>query len=459
MRFKEALIFAKLEQDARIAEAKKLIQETIDDYRKLLTTVKPSVSALEKEYEMLLQKFSEERGGPTWFPYLGSGIGNGVLVELCDGSVKYDFITGIGVHSFGHSHPQLIAAAIDAAIANTAMQGHLQQNRDTVQLTELLLRISRMDHCFLTTSGAMANENALKIAFQKKFPATRILAFEKCFAGRTLVTAQISDKPSFREGLPCTVAVDYIPFYDPQYPEESTKRALQILKGHLMRYPKQHAVMCCELVLGEAGFYPGSKEFFIQIMTLLKDSGIAIFVDEVQTFGRTLEPFAFHYFGLEDYVDIVSIGKMSQVCATIFKKEYKPQPGLLSQTFTGSTAAIHCGKFIIESLIQEGFYGAEGRIAKLHQYFVQHLESMHKRHPEYICGPYGLGGMIAFTPYDGETKKVIQYVQKLFKAGVMSFIAGNQPTRVRFLMPIGSVTFEDIDHVCQLIEQTLVEFE
>jgi 4-aminobutyrate aminotransferase-like enzyme len=52
-----------------------------------------------------LQEFAADRGGKLFYDYIGSGIGNGPLVELADGSVKYDFITGIGVHYFGHSHP------------------------------------------------------------------------------------------------------------------------------------------------------------------------------------------------------------------------------------------------------------------------------------------------------------------------------------------------------------------
>ena len=79
----------------------------------------------------------------------------------------------------------------------------------------------------------MANENALKIAFQKNAPATRLLAFDRCFAGRSLIFSQVTDKPVFREGLPLNQAVDYIPFYDPERPEESTREAVLALKKPL----------------------------------------------------------------------------------------------------------------------------------------------------------------------------------------------------------------------------------
>jgi acetylornithine/N-succinyldiaminopimelate aminotransferase len=453
----EKLIAAALEMDPRIHRAKQLIHEAVADHKKKITGVKPPQHELKTSYEAILSRFSEERGGKTWFPYLGSGVGNGALVELLDGSVKYDFITGIGVHSFGHSYLPFVEATVEASLSNTVMQGHLQQNMDSVQLTDLLIQLSKLQHCFLSTSGVMANENGLKIAFQKRAPATRVLSFEKCFMGRTLATSQITDKPSFRDGLPPTLVVDYVPFYDAARPQESTKEALDALQRHLNHYPHQHAVMCFELVLGEGGFYPGSREFFTQIMTVLKEKEIAILVDEVQTFGRTPELFAFQYFGLEQFVDIVTIGKMSQVCATLFKHEYQPRPGLLSQTFTGSSASIRCGKILIETLVKGGFYGPSGKITQLHHHFIKRLEAMHEKYPHAVNGPYGIGGMIAFTPFDGEEKRVTKFVHDLFHTGVMGFIAGTNPTRIRFLMPIGVVTFDDIDNVCSIIETVITQ--
>ena len=446
-----------LKQDPRIAEAKKLILQAVSDHRKKLTGVRPPNPGLKVNYEELLKKFASYRGGKLWFPYLGSGIGNGALVELLDGSVKYDFISGIGPHYLGHSHLELISSSIDAAIGDTIMQGHLQQNGEVVEVTEILLKLSGMDHCFLTTTGVMANENALKIAFQKKFPANRVLAFERCFVGRTLSLSQITDKPAFREGLPVNLHVDYIPYYDPAKPEESTEKAVTTLKKALSRYPKEHAVMIFELVQGEGGFYSGTKEFFVGLMKILKEHGIAIFADEVQTFGRTTELFAYHHFGLQDYVDLVSIGKLSQVCATLYKKEFVPRAGLLSQTFSGSTSAIHACKVIINTLVNGGYFGPKGMIVELHDYLAAKLQDISKRHPDLIRGPFGIGAMLAFTPYDGESQRVTKFVHDLFEAGVLSFVAGSHPTRVRFLIPVGAVTKHDIDEVAKIVEKTLIE--
>lgn len=451
------LVAAKLNSDAKIKAAKQSIIQTVEEYRRQLTTVRPPCSDLVHSYEELLESFAECRGAKLYFPFIGSGMGNGTLVELLDGSVKYDMISGIGSHFWGHHHPDILRIGLDAALADTIMQGHLQQNVDSVEISILLQKVSGLDHCFLCSSGAMANENALKLAFQKKHPATRILAFEKCFMGRTLAGSQITDKPSFREGLPLNMHVDYLPFYREDFPEESTAETVNTLKKLLARYPGQYAAICLELVQGEAGFFPGSKKFFESVLEIIKEHQIAVVIDEIQTFGRTPELFAFQYFGLERYVDIVTIGKLSQVCATLFRKEYKPRPGLLSQTFTSSTSAIRAGRFIIQSLTEGNYYGSRGIIARVHEHFVANLREIEKRHPDLLSGPYGIGAMIAFTPFSGDFNRVTDFIHRLFKAGVIGFIAGSKPTRARFLVPIGAVTSEDIDEVTKIVEKVLVE--
>jgi len=456
------LIADQFSSDPRVLKAKKALLDILSEHQAAFTGVVGPDPDLRIPYDELLKQFGEIRGGALFYSYLGSGVGKGPLVELADGSVKYDFISGIGVHHWGHSHPDLVAACLDAALRDTVMQGNLQQDRESAELAKTLLAAANMKganlkHCFFTTSGAMANENALKIIFQKRYPADRLLAFEGCFMGRTLALAQITDKPAYREGLPPTLSVDYLPFFDPRQPEESKKRAVDRLKRVLERYPGRHAAMALELVQGEGGFNPGETDFFRAIMEVLKESGPAVLVDEIQTFGRTTELFAFQHYGLDELVDVVTIGKLSQVCATFFREDFKPRPGLLSQTFTGSSSMIAAARVIVRGLLEEDFFGPDGRISRFHDHFVERLRQIDGRHPGLISGPFGIGAMIAFTPFGGDPEKVKRFIHALFDAGVVSFYAGSEPTRVRFLIPVGAVTFEDIDAVASIVESTLVK--
>ena len=433
-------------------QAKRLILELIEREKDSLNAPQKADPHKKESYELLILRIKELRGMGLYYPYLGSGRGNGLFVELADGSCKYDLICGIGVHFFGHAHPEIISSCFDAATSDTVMQGNLQQNVDSVELMQQIAKAAKMQHVFLSTSGAMANENALKIIFQKTFPAHRIIAFEGCFAGRTLALSQVTDKPQFREGLPETVAVDYIPFYDPQHPEESTKTCLHVLNEHLKRHPKEYAVLFLELVQGERGFYSGSKAFFQAIINCAKAHGLAVIADEVQTFARTEELFAFHHFELEG-IDLVTIGKIAQLGATLWNDEFNPKQGLLSQTFTASTSSIHASQWIFDALMQGNFYGKNGKNAKLHAAFMHRLEKL-KPH---IQGPFGIGSMIAFTPFNGEKAVAEKCAHKLFDNGVISFIAGSNPTRIRFLLPAGIMNLSDVDPIMDIVEKTIME--
>jgi acetylornithine aminotransferase len=451
-----------LRNDPRLEQAKKLILEAVAEHQQTLVSVRPPSPELAVEYEQMLNEFGAIRGGNIFFPYLGSGIGNGPFVELADGSVKLDMITGIGVHGYGHSHPRLIEAGIDAAVSDTVMQGNLQQNTNSCDISKLLVDTAcesgaELDHCFLTTSGAMANENSLKMAFQKNHPANRVVAFTHCFAGRTLGLAQVTDKAKYRVGLPDTISVDYIPFFNHESPEKSTAYAVRRLKHHIERHPGKHAALWLELVQGEGGYYEGDAEFFKALIEVARENNIAVIADEVQTFCRTTRPFAFQHFGLDKLVDVVTIGKISQVCATLFTDPYKPKPGLISQTFTGSTFAITAAHSIVSGLIENGNFGVDGKNVKLHACFAAGLQAIGKKHPGSISGPHGVGGMVAFTPFDGSAEVASDMVKRLYHAGLMSFMAGGNPSRVRFLMPLGCTEESHIDMACSIIENVVVE--
>jgi 4-aminobutyrate aminotransferase-like enzyme len=454
----ENLIADALLSDPLFLETKEKLLQIVEKHRQQIQAVKPAEGKFKAGYEETLHLFQAHKGSPLFYPFLSSGLGNGALVELADGSVKYDLISGIGVH-WGHAHPKIVEAALEAAVQDIAMQGHLMQNRQVAELTAQLCELTGLDHCFLSSSGSMANENGLKLAFHRKPAATRILAFEHCFMGQTIALSQITDHPSYREGLPSFLHVDYVPFYDWRDPSRSSARALTTLNNHLQRFPKQHACMCFELVLGAGGNYPGKKEFFQPLMRLLKEREIAILIDEVQTFGRSDHLFAFQHFGLEEYADIVTCGKLLHACATCYREGFRPPVSYLSQTVAVSTASVFISLAILKSLTQEGYLGAEGKNMQLRNHFVSHLNRLAENYPKLLTGPFGHGLMIAITPFQGVKKRVAQFAKALFEAGVIAFIAGENPTRLRFLLPAGSITFKDLDSVAQILEEVLIKNE
>jgi acetylornithine aminotransferase len=452
-----------LRGDPRIAEARRLIAEALSDHAAGLTDVRPVQGERQAGYQELLERLTSVRGGPPIWPYLSSGIGQGPYVELADGSVKLDFICGIGVHGCGHSHQAMVQAAIDAALEDTVMQGNLQQHPPSIAMGERLISLARqggakLDHCLLSTSGAMANENALKIAFHHKSPADRILAFDNAFAGRTLATATLTDKAAYRTGLPLAINVDYLPFRDPHHPERSQRWAVDELHRLLRRYPGRHAAFWAEPVAGEGGYYEGSREFFQALCGPLREAEIPIIFDEVQTFSRTSRPFAFQHFGLDEFADIVTVGKITQVCATLYGEAFKPTAPILSQTFTGSSSSIATGLVMLDQLESQNCFGDDGENVRRANHFHAGLQQLCDKHPGLIHGPFGTGMMVAFTPGDGSPEQAKTLMMTMYECGILGFICGANPTRIRFLPPPAITTTEHLDEALKLLDQSLARF-
>ncbi|TWU01934.1 aminotransferase class III-fold pyridoxal phosphate-dependent enzyme [Neorhodopirellula pilleata] len=449
--------------DPRVAEAKRLLAEAMAEHASHLDVVAPPQKNFADDYQTVIDDYTSVRGGPPLWPYFASGLGNGPYVELADGSVKLDFIGGIGVHGCGHSHPAMLAASIDAAIEDTVMQGNLQQNIPSVRMLQRLTSLASesgapLAHGLLSTSGAMANENALKLAFHKAQPASRILAFDNAFAGRSIALAAITDRPAYRNGIPLAIEVDYLPFLDPKHPERSTRWAVNELKRLLARHPGKYAAFWAEPIAGEGGYYPGSHEFFAALCRPLRDAGVSIIFDEIQSFSRTSRPFAFQHYGLDEFADIVTVGKITQVCATLYRKEFHPTAPILSQTFTGSTSAIRTGLETLDELDRVKCFGAEGANVKRHRYFAEQLETLTQKYPGLISGPFGEGMMIGFTPGNGSLDQAKLLMHILYEIGLLGFLCGASPVRMRFLPPPAITTTSHIDRAIELLDAGLRQF-
>jgi len=406
-------------------------------------------------YGRALKEVARLRGRPLFFPAISGGTGRGARVRLADGSTRLDFISGIGVYGFGHSDPDLLETAVIAAAGDSVFQGHLFPGGEYIALSKALLRHAgpKLKHAWLSVSGAMANENALKLILQKHSPADHIIVFEKNFAGRTLSLAEITDRPGYRDGLPLTGRVLYVPFYDESDPD-STARSLAVLEDHLERFPGRIAGMGFEIVQGEGGFRCAPREFFTALMERCREAGVAVWVDEVQTFARTGELYAFRTLGLEDQVDVVTVGKTLQGSAALFRKAYNPRPGLIAGTYAGSTVGMAVGTRIIERMEQEGYLGPEGRVAVLGGRFERRLASLRKRMPQAVGARSGIGAMQAFVPFDGSQPVVAAIVQEAFEQGLMVFTAGSNPTKIRMLLPLNT-TDEELEAGFTILEQAM----
>lgn len=438
-----------------------------------LVDVRPPQPGLVTSYDELVKAAGDSRGWPLLYPMLGSGAGNGVFVELADGSVKWDLVAGIGVHFFGHSNPTIVRAQLEASLDDTVKHGNLQSGTLPYEFAKRFVKLagrkSPLKYAYLTTSGAMANECALRICMQKRSPGHRVLAFENCFMGRSLVMTSIGDNAAARDGLPVNTAVDYIPFWSDAEAARIGKTkhidaVLRRLDEVVARYPNGHACFVMELVQGEGGFNVPPREFLEELMKACKRYGIPVWDDEIQSFGRTTQMFAFEHYDLGQYVDVFCVGKMTHSCAALWTEEMKPKPGLLSGTFTGSSVDFTVGLTVLDQLENGGFYGENGMFAQHHAAFRAQAEALIAKHPEWFpktdevtSGLGGVGGMMRLTPFGGAKDKIMAAAKAIYAEGAITFWCGHGPYHLRLLPPLPVLKLEHWPRIFEVIERGLAK--
>ena len=384
-----------------------------------------------------LAELASLRGRPAFYPYLGSGVGRGARAMMADGRWLIDLALGIGVHLFGHGDPDLIATAIRAAASDVVMQGNLVFNREYVALMRTLLAHAPagMANCWLSLSGADANENALKLVRQRRDGRAGIIAFRHCFHGRTSAMAAITDRPDFRLGQPSPFPVHYVPFYDRNLADSITD-SLTAVRSIVREHGDSIAAFIVELVQGEAGFVTAPREFFVALFEECHRVGIPIWIDEVQTFARTTELFATDWLGLAEYASVITVGKVFQGSAMLMREGFTPDPGLLSGTYSGATVPMAVAIRIIEKLTTEGFFGPAGKEKQLERSAREHLERLAHNHPGQISAIDGVGAMLAFRLGDGSLKKAQEFIRRCFAAGLALYYGGHDPVCIRMFLPV-----------------------
>lgn len=434
-----------------------LVEQVLAHSRRI-TGVKGPDAALVPGMERLVKSIGETRSRPLYYNYVGSGVGHGAYVELEDGSVKLDLINGIGIHLFGHSHPRIVRATLAGALSDVVHQGNLEPNAEYEEFSARLARIgaknSRLRHVWLSTCGTMANENALKIARQKRKGARMIITFQNAFSGRSTMMAEMTDNTAYKVGLPDYNEVLRVPFYDPKGPKD---RTLNALKEHVAKHGHNVGVFAFEPMLGEGGYRAATHEFYVPLLEFCKEHEIPVWADEIQTFTRTGEFFAFETLGIAKYIDLCTIAKTAQNGATLFTPEFKPDAGLLGGTFSGSTPGLRAGNEILKMLEEEGYMGPNGKIVRLHQDFVGMLNELNETTCKGLLREAGgMGLMVAVTPLDGSKQKQGDLLKTLFKNGLICFGCGHDPYRIRFLVP-AIASAKDLEVAKKIIEKSVLE--
>ena len=225
--------------------------------------------------------------------------GKGSIVKDIDGKEYIDMGTGIGVTAFGYCDDAW-TAAVTAQAAKLQHTSNLYYTEPCARLAKLLCGKTGMKKVFFSNSGAEANECAIKVA--RKYSAQKkgadcytIVTLKQSFHGRTLTTLAATGQDHFHQ--------DFLPL-TPGFVHVEANNIAQLHEA----VNGTTAGIMIEIVQGEGGVNPLSREFVAECARLAKEQDIPLIVDEVQTGnGRTGRLYAYQHFGIMP--DIVSTAK------------------------------------------------------------------------------------------------------------------------------------------------------
>ncbi len=259
--------------------------------------------------------------------------GEGSLVWDDEGKEYIDLNSGIAVNSFGIADKEWIAA-VTAQLGKLQHTSNLYYSDPCAELAEMLCRRTGMKKVFFSNSGAEANECAIKVA--RKYAADKkggeystIVTLKNSFHGRTITTLAATGQDSFH--------TDFLPLTEGfVYAEANNCESLT----ECVKNNKVAAIMF-EVVQGEGGVLPLTKEFVDCIVNLAEENDILIVCDEVQTGnGRTGKLYGYMNYGITP--DVVSTAKGLAgglpIGATLLgeKVEKVLTPGSHGSTFGGN---------------------------------------------------------------------------------------------------------------------------
>ncbi len=372
--------------------------------------------------------------------------GRGMWLTDQAGKRYLDFVQGWAVNCLGHS-PDPVREALAEQSGRLVNPSPAFHNAPSAELAALLTRHSCFDRVFFGSSGAEANESAIKLArkWGRLNPAPagggarhEIVTFENAFHGRTLATMSASGKPGWDT------------MFAPQVPGFPKARLNDLDSVAARVNPRTVAVML-EPVQGEGGVIPASAEFLRALRKFTRDQGLLLIVDEVQTgMGRTGALFCHQAADIEP--DIMTLGKGIgggvPLSAMLCRREVACfEPGDQGGTYTGNPLMAAVGVAVAKAVLAPAFLdGVKERGARLSAA----LGKLSKDHG--LQGERGAGLLRALVLGADAAPAVADAARGLQPLGLL--VNAPKPGVLRF-MPALNVTAAEIDEMAGMLSQAL----
>jgi len=366
--------------------------------------------------------------------------GEGSYIWDKDGKRYLDFIQGWAVNCLGHC-PKVLVDALTAQASTLVNGSPALYNDRMIELAALLTENSCLDKVFFCSTGAEANEGALKMA--RKYGAvnlggaSEVITTWNSFHGRTLAMMSATGKQAwdtmFEPKVPGFTRVEFNDL-------DATRQAVT---------DKTCAIML-EPIQGEGGVIVGDQAYLTGLRALCDEKGILLILDEIQTgVGRAGSLFAYEQYGVEP--DIMTLGKGLgggfPVAATLAKDAVCLfEAGEQGGTYTAQPLAMAAAFAVVSEVIDNAIAAQAARKGDALQAKLVNLGK------KFNFGEVrGRGLLIAFElPSD----KGGTVVAECMKQGLL--INAPRPNTIR-LMPALNISETEIDEMLTIVEAVLEE--
>lgn len=331
------------------------------------------------------------------------------------GRAYIDCASGQGVANLGHCHPRVVEAIQAQAATLITCQEALHNDQRALLSAELAAVLpGGLERIFFCSSGAEAVETAIKFA-RASSGRPGVVAAMRGFHGRTFGALSATWEAHYRVPFePLLPGFEHIPY--------NNLAALEAAVND------RTAAVLLEVVQGEGGVRPGTREFLRGAQELCRRCGALLLLDEVQTgFGRTGRMWALEHHGLEPDMLVLAkalAGGVPMGAVAVGPRVALPGPGTHGGTFGGNPLACAAARATLAAIVDERL--AEQATVK-GAWLLERLGSLESPR---IRELRGLGLMIGIELRE----RSAPVLQALGERGIIALPAG--PSVLRLLPPL-----------------------
>ncbi|MDB5148323.1 MAG: L-lysine 6-transaminase, partial [Mucilaginibacter sp.] len=395
-----------------------------------------------------------------------------------------DFFTCFASVPLGYNHPKMLndeefkKNLMLAALTNpsnsdiyTTQYAQFVETFDRIGIPEYL------PHAFFIAGGALAIENALKVAMdwkvQKNFAkgytkekGFKVLHFEHAFHGRSGYTLSLTNTlPNktkwFAKFDWPRVSVPYMNFPYSDANHEDLLRREQLSVAQIRKAFEDNKDDICAIIIepvqSEGGDNHVRKEFLEKLRELADEYEALLVYDEVQTgVGLTGKFWCHEHFGEKARPDILAFGKKMQVCGILASRRIDEVEdnvfkvsSRINSTWGGSLVDMVRSSKIMEIIHEDNLCD---NAAAMGEYLQNGLSEVAERHPV-VSNVRGKGLLTAFDFPDKTIRD--NFIKRGFENNIMYLGCGERSVRFR---PALIIEKSHIDIGLEMLEQISAAF-